>query len=186
MRFSAILVALTSVAAVSAAQNFTVIVGSNGTLTYNPPSVNVSAGDTVSFQFQTKNHTVTQSTFASPCTPMDKGVDSGFQAVAAGATSVPQWSFTVNNASAPLWFYCKQTGHCAQGMVFAINPTANKSLAAFKANAMGGASGASTGSASPSATGSAAGAKPSNGAVRVGGSAAGIVTLVGLVAGMVL
>lgn len=58
----------------------------------------------------TKNHTVTQSTFASPCTNMsDNGLDSGFQFVAAGATSFMQFSFNVTNASTPLWFYCRQT-----------------------------------------------------------------------------
>jgi len=36
------------------------------------------------------------------------GIDSGYMPVAAGATSFPQWSFTMTNASAPLWFYCRQ------------------------------------------------------------------------------
>ena len=76
------------------------------------------------------SQTVTQSTFAAPCTPKyvyipllldlfidlqnhrtnPAGVNSGFQPVASGATSFPEWSFTVQNASAPLWFYCEQTG----------------------------------------------------------------------------
>jgi hypothetical protein len=34
-------------------------------------------GDTVSFIFQQKNHTATQSTFAYPCTPAPGGFDSG-------------------------------------------------------------------------------------------------------------
>jgi hypothetical protein len=36
MRFSTVIAALVSVAAVSAQQNFTVIVGGNNTLTFNP------------------------------------------------------------------------------------------------------------------------------------------------------
>ena len=40
-----------------------------------------------------------------------QGVDSGFMPVAAGATSLPQWTITVQNASAPLWFFCAQTGY---------------------------------------------------------------------------
>lgn len=61
-----------------------------------------------------KNHTVTQSTFASPCsnitdaTGLVTGVDSGYQFVPTNATSFPVWSITVNNASTPLWFYCRQ------------------------------------------------------------------------------
>ena len=58
-----------------------------------------------------KNHTVTQSTFAEPCANMsDTGLDSGFQPVAADATSFMQYSFTMTNVSGPLWFYCRQAG----------------------------------------------------------------------------
>lgn len=59
-----------------------------------------------------KNHSVTQSSFANPCvtlTTPTAGIDSGFLPVnVTTATSFPQWSFTVQNASAPLWFYCAQ------------------------------------------------------------------------------
>jgi hypothetical protein len=34
-------------------------------------------GDTVSFKFHPKNHTVTQSSFDAPCTPLYDGVDTG-------------------------------------------------------------------------------------------------------------
>jgi len=199
MRFSTAIAALASVcvAAVSAQQNFTVIVGGNGTVTYNPTSVNASVGDTIAFQFQGGNHTVTQSTFAQPCSIMTtpaQGIDSGFMFVAAGSTSFPQWSFTMTNASAPLWFYCKQTGHCAKGMVFAVNPTAAKSFDAFQAAAKASGSTGSS-SASPSASGisgsgtasgTAAGATSTNGASRYSGSAAAVLTVVGLTAGMLL
>jgi hypothetical protein len=39
----------------------------------------------------------------------------------------------------PLWFYCRQTGHCAQGMVFAVNAptTGNHTFQDFLANALG-------------------------------------------------
>lgn len=77
-------------------------------------SVTAANGDTIEFQFLAKNHTVTQSTFASPCsnitdaTGLVTGVDSGYQFVPANSTSFPVWSITVNNASTPLWFYCRQ------------------------------------------------------------------------------
>ena len=35
------------------------------------------ARDTVSFTFQSGNHTVTQSSFDAPCTPLSGGVDTG-------------------------------------------------------------------------------------------------------------
>jgi len=203
MRFTSFIAALVvPVLAVSAqSKTITVMVGGNSSLTFNPTSVTAAVGDTIAFQFQSKNHTVTQSTFANPCTQMTtpvEGVDSGFQPVAANATTFPQYSFTLTNASAPLWFYCKQTGHCGKGMVFAVNPTANKTFAAFQAAAeASGATAASSGYGSPAATGSTPAASgsgaaspsasaKSSGALRVGGSAAGVLTVVGLVAGLAL
>lgn len=149
MKFTSFAVVSALVAAASAQTTHTVIVGENQGLTYNPTSVTAAAGDIIAFQFVAKNHTVTQSTFAAPCTK--SGVDSGFFPVQANASVVPQWSFTLNNASEPLWFYCAQTGHCSKGMVFAVNPTADKSFAAFQAAA----NGTATGSAAPSPSASA-------------------------------
>ncbi|KAG6861533.1 hypothetical protein C0995_015266 [Termitomyces sp. Mi166 len=102
-------------------------------LAYSPSSITAQAGDNVIFEFQAKNHSVTQSTFASPCSFMPNGVNSGFMAVT--NSSLPIWNITISNASTPLWFFCAQTNpvvHCNQGMVFAINPTADKSFAAFQ------------------------------------------------------
>jgi len=47
--------------------------------------------------------------------------------------TIPTFTITVNGTS-PEWFYCGQAKHCQSGMVFAINPTAAKSLEGFKAN----------------------------------------------------
>ncbi|KAI0072271.1 hypothetical protein K474DRAFT_1629274 [Panus rudis PR-1116 ss-1] len=182
MRFSTIVAALLPVGLAFAQTSHTVLVGQNGTLTFSPSSIQIQNGDTVSFQFLSKNHTVTQSTFANPCSPITNpdgspGVDSGFQPVPANATEFQQFSFTINNASAPLWFYCKQANHCQQGMVFAINPTAEKSFDAFQKAAMastpttgGAAPSASGASGSPSASGSAGGASPSASAITSGTS----------------
>jgi len=142
MRYS-IALALASAAVVSAV-NMTVLVGDQNALTFTPSSVTAQAGDTINFEFHSKNHSVTQSTFASPCqfmTTPKQGIDSGFQATAAGATTFASWSFTVDDASTPLWFYCAQTvpaNHCQAGMVFAVNPTADKSFDAFQAAAKSG------------------------------------------------
>lgn len=84
-----------------------------------------------------KNHTVTQSSFAAPCTNITGGgIDSGFQFIAPNATTISQYSFTLNNVTGPLWFYCRQANHCQQGMVFAVNPTAEKSFDTFQRTAM--------------------------------------------------
>jgi plastocyanin len=107
-----------------------VIVGFNSTLTFNPSVVKALPRDTITFEFQSKNHTATQSSFASPCIHLNNvtsgqvGFDSGFMPVAAGSTSFPTWNVTVNDTS-PVWVYCKQTNpvsHCGAGMVLSINP----------------------------------------------------------------
>jgi plastocyanin len=137
MRFSVAAAAILSATASVRAATFNVLVGANNNLTFNPTSLTgVANGDIVNFQFVSKNHSVVQSTFADPCTAA--GVSSGYQNVTdpSGASGFPTWSLTVENASAPLWFFCSQvlntTTHCKMGMVFAINPTAAKSFDMFQ------------------------------------------------------
>ncbi|KAL6301798.1 Cupredoxin [Sparassis latifolia] len=197
MRFSALLAALLPIGA-ALANTILVKVGENGTLTYNPSSVNATVGDTIAFQFLAKNHTITQSTFASPCTNFTSangttGVDSGFQFVAANASAFPQFSFTVQNASAPLWFYCRQAGHCAAGMVFAVNPTAQKSFATFQAAANATGMNATASSAAPSHASSGASSPSASSTTKMNGantvrtgSAAVLLTAAGTLAGLLL
>jgi hypothetical protein len=141
MRFSAVVAALLPVG-FSLAQTTHVIKVGGGSLTYQPNQLTgVQNGDVVQFQFLDKNHTVTQSTFAAPCSNITDasgkvtGVDSGYQFVDPAATQFPVWQITIDNASTPLWFYCRQAKHCQSGMVFAVNPTAAKSFDTFKTNA---------------------------------------------------
>jgi len=206
MRFSTVLAALLPAGAAMAQTTHTVMVGWNDTHTFMPNSLNATQGDMVQFQFLTGNHTVTQSSFTAPCTELAAATtpfDSGFMPANATANNgmVPSVTFQVTNTSAPLWFFCKQTGHCEQGMVFAINANANKTFNAFQAAANAtqtntsssnsGSSGSS--SASMSGTATAGGSTPSastagktSGALKIGGSAAGLLTAVGLVAGLLL
>ncbi|KAI0280527.1 hypothetical protein BGY98DRAFT_963855 [Russula aff. rugulosa BPL654] len=115
MHFSLATVILATLASTVSATNFPVTVGEGG-LIYNPPSINAAPGDTVSFTFFPKNHTVTQSSFTAPCEPLSGGIDSNFQPVAANASNVPQFSITVN-ATTPLWFFCRQVKY---GVTFFI------------------------------------------------------------------
>ncbi|KAJ8523095.1 hypothetical protein ONZ45_g360 [Pleurotus djamor] len=152
--FSLSFIALPFIAALSAsAANFTIKVGDGG-LVFNPPNITAAVGDTVAFQFIAKNHSVTQSTFAQPCVKRadPPGIDSGFFMVDASAATKPEWSFTIDNATAPLWFFCAQTSpanHCNMGMVFSINAPADKTFDDFKAAAMGGSSGAAGNTTTP-------------------------------------
>ncbi|KAJ7029922.1 hypothetical protein C8F04DRAFT_962333, partial [Mycena alexandri] len=109
--------------------------------TFSPSNISANVGDVVTFQFLAKNHSVTQTTFAEPCSsPLFGGIDSGFQPVSPNSTATPQFSFTVNNANTPLFFFSAQTAvvnECNTGMVFSINqdPNSAESFAAFQANA---------------------------------------------------
>ncbi|KXN81753.1 hypothetical protein AN958_03770 [Leucoagaricus sp. SymC.cos] len=107
-----------SLVALVSAETFLVTVGKDNELTYNPSNVTAKKGDTVAFRFK-------------------NGIDSGFLPVAPNATEFPQWSFSVQDDSTPLWFYCDQGTHCRAGMVFALNPTAQETYDTFKATAMG-------------------------------------------------
>jgi plastocyanin len=158
----------------------TVTVGGNGLLTYDPPFVQAAVRDTIQFVFAAKNHTVTQSSFGAPCrklaatsTTGQVGFDSGFVPGAADGSAT--FSVTVND-TAPIWVYCRQTGHCGQGMVFAVNPVenSNRSFEQFQilAKSLNG-----TGSAAPSATGSVSGSAGFMSAGVLGGAAT--VALVG-------
>lgn len=101
-----------------------------GDLVYNPPYINASVGDTVRYNFfGGGNHTVTQSTLATPCDPLSGGFDSGFiiSEPGSGAKSpVPNFNVTVTSEE-PIYVYCRQgahtpASHCIQGMVMAVNP----------------------------------------------------------------
>jgi hypothetical protein len=158
MRFSPVAALFIPVLSAAAGNNILVTVGGNNLLAFSPTNITAEVGDTVTFQFQSKNHSVTQSTFATPCeiqTTPAQGIDSGFQPVPTGSTELPQWSFTMDNASTPLWFFCAQTipaDHCQMGMVFSVNanPDSAKSFAVYQAAAMSGG-GAPLGGAPPPA-----------------------------------
>jgi len=157
------LVAATGASLVSAQTTHNITVGLGG-LVYTPNQVTAAVGDTLSFEFHPANHTLTQSTFAAPCSPLAGGVTSGFMPVAASTTAFPVYSFKIKEVT-PIWFYCAQTGHCTQGMVFAVNVNASSpnSFDAFLTNAKSGGT-ASTNTTTGSSA-SVSGAAAATGAV---------------------
>ena len=92
--------------------------------------------------------------------------------VSTDATTFPTFTIQVNDASA-IWAYCRQTDHCGEGMVFAVNTDetgdSGKTFEAFQATAMGTSSNSTSSSESNGA-----------GAVRLGGTsvALGIVAVI--------
>jgi plastocyanin len=101
-------------------KNHYVTVGAFGKNLYEPNQLNASIGDNIIFTFLAKNHTVTQSNFATPC-ESNHMFDTGFnQFNPNNATNITR-SYTVDTLK-PTWFFCQQTGHCKSGMVLGINP----------------------------------------------------------------
>jgi plastocyanin len=150
--------------------NHQVVVGGPGKLLFTPSNITAKAGDTITFQFQQKNHTVTQSTFANPCKSLAStsttgqiGFDSGFMPVADTVTTgFPTYTIQVNDTS-PIWAFCAQANHCTSGMVFAVNTVESgpNNFNAFKNKATGATA---SGAPSPSGTSSGASIKMASGA----------------------
>lgn len=164
-----------------------VIVGAGGKLVYDPPTVVAYPRDTLVFQFATKNHTVTQSSFADPCTKFFtadgvEGIDSGFVPAAAEGQAAPEFRVKINDTT-PKYFYCKQGNgaHCGAGMVFSVN-TDEKGARSFKAfqtlaQQLNGNGGAPTGNNNTGAD-----TPPGGGAVAIGASFGGVALAAALAA----
>ncbi|KAG8896446.1 hypothetical protein FRB99_008886 [Tulasnella sp. 403] len=136
------------------ARQLDIVVGGDAGLVYTPPVAYPEVGDTLRFWFRVKNHTVTQSSFEQPCTPLNGGFTSGFKPVDVNQTdNFPYFDVPVMDKN-PIWIHCEQVGHCPSGMVFAANPAleGDKTFAKFQANAKALAATSSMASAVPMGT----------------------------------
>lgn len=117
-------------------QIFEILVGAQGKLAFNSESVTVLPGTVLRFNFLSRNHTLTQSSFQHPCIN-GSSFDTGFNQFNPRNIS---GELTVDyhvNSNLPQWFFCAQTlprSHCAAGMVFSLNPKNNPRV--FKSNAV--------------------------------------------------
>jgi hypothetical protein len=155
---------------------------------FDPSSIRPAAGDTIHFTFSlpeyVKNppsvqHSATQSTFDTPCTPMSGGFDTGIQTTGSANTNTGNtFELQVNNTD-PLWFFSSASGDCGSGMVLSVNPplTGDQTAAAFvdRAKAQGsppdsssGAPASSSGAPPSSSTPASSGAPVSSGAPSSG------------------
>ncbi|KAJ7219057.1 hypothetical protein GGX14DRAFT_355930 [Mycena pura] len=114
-------------------------VAANGKFVFNPNNFNASAGTVVTFFFPNAglNHSVTQSSFADPCTHLaaTANTSAGFDS---GLTAGVQFSINITDDTKPIWFHCKQVTHCGLGMVGSINApaTGNNTFANFMSAAL--------------------------------------------------
>ncbi|KAJ7235878.1 Cupredoxin [Mycena haematopus] len=168
----------------------TVVVGGTNKLFFDPDTVTANPRDQIVFQFQQKNHSVIQSSFADPCRPLNalnatapQGFNSGFFPVGANDTDFPTYTITVNDTT-PIWAYCGQktpVSHCGAGMVFSVNAVDNstRNFAAFQsvAEQLNGTGAASGSAAAPSQAGGAL-------SLRVGGGAGVVMALIAVAASL--
>ena len=107
----------------SASKGVHVVEVGNGGIKYNPDTLTVPVGDSVEFRFYPANHSVVQSSFELPCTPINSSepLFSGFQPVASGSVGSQSWTIKINDTK-PIWLYCAQLKHCQSGMAVVINP----------------------------------------------------------------
>ncbi|OIW27567.1 hypothetical protein CONLIGDRAFT_439466 [Coniochaeta ligniaria NRRL 30616] len=146
----------TSVVAGTGATHTVTVGGAAAGLAFSPAQISAAIGDMVIFTFLSANHTATQSAFATPCEPLAGGMDSGFQPNPNNSVNPPPQVAMQVMVDTPLWFFCKQKGHCGKGMTFSINPTAEKTQALFQSMAIA-QNGTGTGSAITGNGGAAAG-----------------------------
>ncbi|KAF8514676.1 hypothetical protein JB92DRAFT_2718931, partial [Gautieria morchelliformis] len=65
-------------------------------------------------------HSVTQSSFDNPCTPLQGGFDSAVTGNPPLRLTLPEWNLTITDDTQPIWYFCKVTvpvSHCTNGMV---------------------------------------------------------------------
>ncbi|KAG9194571.1 hypothetical protein G6011_04606 [Alternaria panax] len=98
--------------------------------TFIPNIVTAAVGDIIQFQFSNGNHTVTQSTADTACTPMDGGIHSGHIPFEDGQTDVGTFNMPVTSAD-PMFLYCATGPHCQEGQVMMINPANAQQLADY-------------------------------------------------------
>ncbi|EKM76211.1 hypothetical protein AGABI1DRAFT_87370 [Agaricus bisporus var. burnettii JB137-S8] len=105
---------------------------------FDPSVIHPLAGDVVTFEFRSGEHSAVQTTFETPCVPLDGGFNSGIFTVedniSVDAPNLPTARLTINDTS-PIWFFDQASRQCQQGAVFAINPTLAQTPAQFKDNA---------------------------------------------------
>lgn len=104
--------------------NHTVLMGVTGSF-FDPAVLSAELGDIVTFVFGSGYHGAAQSSFESPCLPLDGGFNSGLVSALNASQPIQSWNLIITNISAPIWYFCQATrpqSHCASGMVGAINP----------------------------------------------------------------
>ncbi|KAL0947173.1 hypothetical protein HGRIS_013298 [Hohenbuehelia grisea] len=105
---------------------------------FHPANISAPNGTLVTFWFPNTgiDHSVTQSSFAAPCTYLaaTSNTSAGFDS---GLTHSKTFTLNITDDTKPIWFHCKQVQHCGMGMVGSINaPSTGNTFEVFQAAAM--------------------------------------------------
>lgn len=90
-----------------------------------PNRVTAAPGDIIQFQFNSGNHTVTQSAEDQACVPLQQtvagAVHSGHIPFTTGQETVGTFNMVVKNTDT-MFLYCATGPHCQEGQVMVVNP----------------------------------------------------------------
>ena len=88
----------------------TVTVGDDNALAFKSDSITADVGSSIEFAFYPPIHSVTQSSFDSPCAPLANGTGfwSGAITTTGDRTNVIVFTLTINDTNL-IWFYCATT-----------------------------------------------------------------------------
>jgi len=121
-------------------QTISAAVASFTDLTFTPNFVVAAPGSVVEFHFGANNHSIAESSFAEPCSPLNSSsIFAGFNFVTTAGVEAPSVFQIQINDTTPIWFYCPQVSpipHCPAGMAGVINPPKGKTAAQFVTAAM--------------------------------------------------
>jgi len=119
--------AVAPTAPANTAGQINVNVGLQGAFAFSPPNITAPVGTLVTFYFPggAIPHSVTESSFANPCTYLAASNSSTAAGFDSGLVTSPA-TFTINVTDTnPIWFHCKAPTHCSvTGMVGSINAPA--------------------------------------------------------------
>ncbi|PKS12568.1 hypothetical protein jhhlp_000776 [Lomentospora prolificans] len=134
---------LTALVATANAAVHKINVGQGG-LTYTPDTVKAEVGDILEFHFVGGTHDAVMTEFGTPCAPSERE-DAFSSGVIQGTPNNNDVFHVTVNSTEPTFYYCSVGMHCANGMVAAINPTEEQTVAAYRAASQGKAATAPSG-----------------------------------------
>ncbi|KAG6821138.1 hypothetical protein H0H93_005358 [Arthromyces matolae] len=145
---------------------------------FHPSNFTAPNGTQVTFWFPDNgiDHSVTQSSFAAPCTYLAASGNNSAAGFDSGLQHAVNFTITIIDDTQPIWFHCKQLLHCGMGMVGSINaPSAGNTYANFLAAAIqiGNSEVAETGGPMTGGVNGIATAPPASDTTAASGSSAG-------------